>query len=391
MCAVLTQTALNLSRPLVTYRVLALDGDALAVGVVTATFAVLPLLVALPLGRRTDRLPSVSGVLAAGGGLLACGAWLLSTTGSLTTLALSSAVLGLGQLCFMLAGQALVARWSSDAQLDSTFGLFTAAIAVGQLLGPLLGGALLGSASGAALAAATRQAFWVAAVVAACALPAALLVGARTPRAPGHRPTTAAALSPPARTAPRSTVALLRRPGVAAGTYASLAFLATIDVVTAYLPLLAEQRGISPAAVGVLLGLRSAATICSRLLMGRLLERFSRERLIVGSAAGAALALAVVPVPAVGPAGAVLGLIVAGFLLGLGQPLTMTLVARAVPDEVRSSALALRMVGNRVGQVAVPGLAGAVAASAGGAGAWWLSCAVLVSAAGSSARASRAS
>ena len=377
----LTQTALNLSRPLVTYRVLALDGDARAVGVVTAAFAVLPILVALPLGRRTDRLPSVGGVLAVGGGLLAGGAWLLSTTGSLATLALSSAVLGLGQLCFMLAGQAVVARWSSDAQLDSTFGLFTAAIAVGQLLGPVLGGALLGSTAGAALVAATRQAFWVAGAVAACALPAALLVAARTPRAPQRRTPTGAA--------PRSTVALLRRPGVAAGTYASLAFLSTIDVITAYLPLLAEQRGLSPAAVGLLLGLRSAATICSRLLMGRLLERWSRERLIVGSAVGAALALAVVPLPAAGPAGAALGLVVAGFLLGLGQPLTMTLVARAVPDEVRSSALALRMVGNRVGQVAVPALAGGVAASTGGAGAWWLSCAVLGSAAATSARASR--
>lgn len=169
--------------------------------------------------------------------------------------------------------------------------------------------------------------------------------------------------------------------------YASMAILATIDVLTAYLPLLAERRGTSPATVGVLLGLRSAATICSRLLLSRMLQRWTRERLIILSAAGSAVALAVVPVPAVGLVGAALGLVAAGFLLGLGQPLTMTLVARAVPDDVRSSALALRMVANRVGQVAVPSVAGLVAASMGAAGAWWLSCVLLGSAAVVSSRA----
>lgn len=349
----------------------------------TAAFAVLPLLVAMRLGRLTDRLRSVAGLLAAGAVLLAASAWVMSTTGTLLTLALSSAVLGLGQLAFMLAGQAIIARWSSDALLDRAFGLFTAAIAVGQLLGPLLVGALLRTTRGAELAVASRHAFWVAAGVAALAVPFAVLVAVRTPSAPPAADGIAAG-GPPSSS---SSLVLLRHDGVAAGMYASLAFLATIDVLTAYLPLLAERRGISPAAVGVLLGLRSAATICSRLLLSRMLQRWTRERLIVLSAAGSALSLAVVPMPAVGLVGAALGLLAAGFLLGLGQPLTMTLVARAVPDDVRSSALALRMVANRVGQVAVPSAAGLVAGSTGAAGAWWLSCALLGSAAVVSGRA----
>lgn len=150
----------------------------------TAAFAVLPLLVAMPLGRLTDRLRSVAGVLAVGGVLLAAGAWIMSTTSTLLTLALSSAVLGLGQLAFMLAGQAVIARWSSDALLDRAFGLFTAAIAVGQLLGPLLVGALLGTTRGPELAVASRHAFWVAAGVAALAVPFAVVVAARTSPAP---------------------------------------------------------------------------------------------------------------------------------------------------------------------------------------------------------------
>jgi sugar phosphate permease len=46
--------------------------------------------------------------------------------------------------------------------------------------------------------------------------------------------------------------------------------------------------------------------------------------------------------------------VVLGFFLGLGQPLTMTLITTAVPTTSRGAALAIRMLGNKAGQVAVP-------------------------------------
>jgi MFS family permease len=371
--SVLAQTALNLSRPLVTYRVIGLGGDALAVGLVTAGFAVLPLVVALPLGRLTDRLRGLAALLGLGLLLSSGGVRRMSTTESLVALAASSAVLGLGQLVFMFSGQGIIARWSGDELLDRFFGLFTAAVAVGQLVGPLLVGALLGDASGGELTAASRSAFWVAAAIGLLPLPLVVLIGLRTPRAPRR----AAGEREPNET----TAQLLRHRGVGAGMYASLALLSTVDVLTAYLPLIGERRGISPALVGLLLGLRSAATISSRLLLGVMLRWRSREQLIVLSAAGSAVALAVVPIGGIGVGGMAAALVVGGFLLGVGQPLTMSVLALAVPDNARSSVLALRMVANRIGQVAVPGLAGVIAASAGAAGAWWLSCAVLGTAA----------
>jgi MFS family permease len=374
LCGTLTQAALNLSRPLVTYRVIGLGGDALAVGLVTAAFAVLPLVVAVPLGRLTDRLRGLTAVLTAGLLLSSGGAMLMSTTASLPALAASSAVLGLGQLVFMLSAQAMIARWSGDDLLDRGFSWFTAALALGQLIGPLLVSALLGSASGDQLIEASRGAFWVAAGIGLLPLPLAALIALRAPRMPrvhrGEEP-------PPI----ESSRQLMRYRGVGAAMYASLALLSTVDILTAYLPLIGERRGVSPAAVGVLLALRSAAAISSRLLLDVMLRWSSRERLIVLSAAGAAVALAVVPIPGIGLPGMAAALLAGGFLLGVGQPLTMSVLARAVPDNARSSVLALRIVANRVGQVAVPGAAGVLAASAGAAGAWWLSCVVLGTAA----------
>ena len=62
----------------------------------------------------------------------------------------------------------------------------------------------------------------------------------------------------------------------------------------------------------------------------------------------------------------------AGFFLGIGQPLTMSLIVQAVPDDARGTALAIRLFGNRVGQVATPAVAGLVAGAAGIAAAFWL-------------------
>ena len=52
---VLTQAALFLARPVTSYRALALGADARAVGLITAAFALVPLVVAVPLGRASDR------------------------------------------------------------------------------------------------------------------------------------------------------------------------------------------------------------------------------------------------------------------------------------------------------------------------------------------------
>ena len=64
----------------------------------------------------------------------------------------------------------------------------------------------------------------------------------------------------------------------------------------------------------------------------------------------------------------------------------MTTVVQAAPDEARSTALALRLTGNRLGQVAAPAAAGLVAGVAGAAAPFVMLGALLLAAAGSAAR-----
>jgi predicted MFS family arabinose efflux permease len=64
--------------------------------------------------------------------------------------------------------------------------------------------------------------------------------------------------------------------------------------------------------------------------------------------------------------------VVAGAGLGFGQPLSMTIVVKLVPEHARASALAVRLTGNRLGQVAAPAAAGLLAGSAGASSVFWL-------------------
>jgi MFS family permease len=357
---VLTQAALYLARPVTSYRALALGADARAVGLITAVFALVPLVVAVPLGRASDRWRP--GWLLTGGialGALACA--LLGLAETLPGLALASAVLGLGHLALTLAGQSLIARQSDDILHDRDFGLYAAAASSGQLVGPALAGLVL-SAGGRSLEDATTLGFLLAAGLMALAVPTSL--GTDRLGRPGR---------PRDREVgrPLRAAELIGARGVPAGMFASLAILATVDVLTAYLPVLGTERGIPPAVVGALLSLRAATSILSRVLIPWMVQRLGRVRLLAASAAGSALLTAALPLSG---SPAVLGILLAaaGFLLGIGQPLTMSMVVHAVPADTRGTALAIRLTGNRFGQVATPAAAGLVAGAAGVAAPFWL-------------------
>ncbi|MFF5160492.1 MFS transporter [Streptomyces sp. NPDC000348] len=342
------QGAVSMARPAVSYRALALGADERAIGVIAGVYALLPLFAAVPLGRRTDH-GRCAPLLPAGVVLISGGCALSGLAGSLWAMALWSGVMGLGHLCFVIGAQSLVARQSAPHDQDRNFGHFTIGASLGQLVGPVAAGALIGAdmARTSALA-----------LLAAGAGGAVALTSLWRIERPGVlKPRTGQAARVPVR-------GILRARGVPAGILISLAVLSATDILTAYLPVVGEHRGIDPAVVGLLLSLRAAATIACRLVLTPLLRLLGRTVLLTVTCLLAALLCAGVALPL--PVWALaLVLAVLGFCLGVGQPLSMTTVVQAAPAEARSTALALRLTGNRLGQVAAPAAAGLVAGVAG--------------------------
>ncbi|MGC9537883.1 MFS transporter [Streptomyces sp. UG1] len=343
------QGAVSMARPAVSYRALALGADERAIGVIAGVYALLPLFVAVPLGRRTDH-GRCAPLLPVGVVLISGGCALSGLANTLWAMAIWSGVMGLGHLCFVIGAQSLVARQSAPHEQDRNFGHFTIGASLGQLVGPIAAGGLIG---GRDMAGSSALALLVAGAGGAVALTSLWRIESRT-----------TAKSREKRGDRVPVQRILRTRGVPAGIFISLAVLSATDILTAYLPVVGEHRGIAPAVIGLLLSLRAAATIACRLVLTPLLRLLGRTLLLTVTCVLAALLCAGIALPVPVWLLAVM-LAVLGFCLGVGQPLSMTTVVQAAPDGARSTALALRLTGNRLGQVAAPASAGLVAGLAG--------------------------
>ncbi|MET7691223.1 MFS transporter [Streptomyces sp. NPDC005483] len=344
------QGAVSMARPAVSYRALALGADERAIGVIAGVYALLPLFAAVPLGRRTDH-GRCAPLLPVGVVLISGGCALSGIAGSLSTMAVWSGVMGLGHLCFVIGAQSLVARQSAPHEQDRNFGHFTIGASLGQLVGPVAAGAMIG---GSDMAGTSALALLVSGAGAAVAFTSLWRIE--------HRDAAANSRTGQGDRVPVGRI--LRTRGVPGGIFVSLSVLSATDILTAYLPVVGEHRGIAPSVIGLLLSLRAAATIACRLVLTPLLRLLGRALLLTVTCLLAALLCAgiALPVP-VWALAVVLALL--GFCLGVGQPLSMTTVVQAAPHGARSTALALRLTGNRLGQVAAPATAGLVAGVAG--------------------------
>ena len=352
--AVLTQVVTFVLRPTTAYRAVELDVPAAWLGALTASFAVVPLLLAVPSGQATDRFGERR-VMLAGSALLLLSAVVFATgRGGAAGLVLGSVVLGTGHLLSVVGEQAAVADSAGPGRFDTAFGHYTFAASLGQAAGP----ALITLLGGAGSLPDTQPLFLVAAVLAGLLVVCTALV--RTP----------ARARPPGGAPAGSMATLLRLPGLLRALTVSCVVLAAVDITLVYLPALGADRGLAAGAVGLLLTLRALASMVSRFFLGRLVALAGRRRLMVGSVGLSALSMAAVAVPLpLGWTGVLVLLL--GLGLGVGQPLTMSWLAEVAPAGQRGRAMSLRLTGNRLGQVLIPSAVGFLAAGFGAAGVLW--------------------
>lgn len=266
-----------------------------------------------------------------------------------------TALLGAGQLACVVGQQAVVANNAASSRLDSAFGYLTFAASLGQALGPLA----ISLVGGQSVRPDTHSIFLLAAGMGLVLFGTTFLVSSRV--SGGKRSTRSGG-------APRgSAFSLLRVPGVARALATSATVLAVVDLTVVYLPALGAERGLTAATVGLMLTVRAVFSMVSRLGLGRVSRRLGRLKLLVLSLAVSTLALAVAAIPM--PEW--LLFVVMAFLglgLGIGQPLTMSWLSAQAPEGQRGRALALRLAGNRVGQVVLPSAIGVVAVGLGASG-----------------------
>jgi MFS family permease len=350
------QGAVYVVRPMVTYKAVDLGSDALLVGIVGATFALAPLLFAIQIGRWVDK--GNSGKALFFGSLVA-----LVTTISLifveniVLLMLAMPMLGIGHLLVMTGGQTMVGILSDQKDYERNFGKLTFYASLGHAVGPFLGGVV-----------ADRGGLQVD-VDAAFVLASVLFVFAAAVVFPViNLPKETKSKEAQAKTKPGVVFSIK---GFKSAIFVSGSITAVIDVMLVFLPLLGRELGFTATEVGILLAIRAVASMLVRFILGSISKRFGMRWTLNFGSLVTVVALVLIALSSNFWLLALL-MFIAGFATGIGQPVTMAWVSRISPPEIRGLAISIRLTSNRLGQVIIPAVAGALAASGAGTIFWLL-------------------
>jgi len=323
------------SKVVVSLYALDLGAGAAAVGVLAALFAVFPLLLAVQAGRISDRygvrMPIALGGLAMAGGLA-----LPIAVGGLPALFLCPALLGLGHIYFHVSIHNLVGSLGTPAERTKNFSTFALGASIAAFIGP--------SAAGFAIElAGYRAAFAMLAVAATLPSLYVLLHRGLIPRHVRHE----------AQTEAKSAFDLLAIPALRRTLIMSGVALTGIELFSFYLPIYGRAIGLAPSTIGMILSSYALAGFVVRMVMHRLARRFTEVGVLTGSLFVAALAYLAVPslADAAFLAAAAFAL---GLALGSAQPLTIILTYNYAPAGRSGEALGMRIMANKLTQIAVP-------------------------------------
>jgi MFS family permease len=348
----LIQTLTLIIRITTSYRAIELGLPVLWLGIIATGFAIIPVFTALQVGRWIDRGNDARAAwLGSALVFTACiGFW--AWPRSAMHLLGFSVLLGFGHMFCMAGHQMLAVRAGGKRSRETALGYYMVAASIGQGLGPFVVGWL----GGAAALPPTGLLFEIGLLVAAVSVVIAVLIRPAAGKAEHYH---GGNFIPIRR--------LLALRGFTAVMVSSVVTVTALDLLVIYLPALGAERQIDSNHIGLMLTVRSVASLVSRAFYARLIFAIGRNPLTLISMLGSAAGFLLLALPLSLPImyAVLIGL---GVAMGIASTLTLSGVMYLAPPEVCGTALTLRMTGNRIGQIVFPALAGLLAAATGVAG-----------------------
>jgi MFS family permease len=315
------------------------------VGTVVALYAALPMVLALPAGRLTDRLGfkipllfGTSGVFVA---LMLPFLW-----PSLVTLYFTAALLGISFMAFQLATQTLAGAIAEPAERARNFSLISLGFASANFTGPLLAGFMIDHTGHA-------RTFLVLAMPLIPAIVLAALGSRWIPNVHAKSESAGNGMFDLLKIRP------LRNPLIASGIISS-----AWDLYQFFLPIYGRAQGLSATLIGTVLSAFAVAIILVRVVLPFALRRVGEAQLLTYAMFVACAAYCLFPL-----FHTAWTLAAASFLLGVGcgcgQPLSLTLVYNASPPGRAGEAAGMRITVNQLAHFMVPLLFGGLGSIAG--------------------------
>src|SRR5882762_5856980 len=310
------------SKVAVSLYALELGSGSFTVGLLAATFAAFPLLLAVHAGRISDRV-GVRYPILLGTATMACGLALPALAGGLPALFLCPALIGLGHIFFHVSIHNLVGSLGAAEDRTRNFATFALGGSIAAFAGPSLAGFGIEIAG-------YRATFAMLAVI------------ALIPAHARHEEETA-----------RNTLDLLANAALRRTLIMSGVTLTGVELFSFYLPIYGREIRLSPSSIGMILSSYALAGFIVRAFMHRLAKRFTEAGVLSGSLFLAALAYVAVPAVTDG-AFLACAAFALGLALGSAQPLTIILTYNHAPRGRSGEALGMRLMANKVTQIAVP-------------------------------------
>ena len=347
------------SRVAISRYALELGASQFAIGVLMALYAVVPLVMAVYVGRLADRvgprLPMLIGTIGVTVGLL-----LPPIFPGLPTLFVCALVLGSTFHFFFITVQGIAGGIGGSENRSRNFALVGMGFSAAGFIGPFLAGLAIDHIGHLA-------AFRILAVF---PLVPVLLLWLK----PGFLPK---ARKRPAGDAKRSAFDLWGMPSLRKTFIASGIISSAWDLFQFYFPVYGHKVGLSASAIGAVLGVFALATFTIRIVLPALARRYSEAQVLTGGIFVAALAFALFP--AFDSPYALAGV---AFLLGLGvgcgQPMSMSLIYALAPAGRQAEAAGLRVTANNVTHLIIPILFGSLGTAFGYAPVFFANSALLV-------------
>lgn len=346
-CGFVAHTVLLVAVPV---HALSLGLSPLQLGAVLSTPYMLPLMLAIPLGRLVVRHGVQRSMLRSGLGMVLAALTMILLPGVVGLLA-GQVLIGLCHLQMVLAAQALIASLATGKLLERYFGWYTTCLSGGQALGPLLSGWLI-ELRGSAL-----DAFAMVALVAMVSTLSAFgMKGAARQGAP-------VVLADVGTRAQWRLFSDNRQAQVS--ILITLAAMFAISINGGYLPIYLDSLGVTPSRIGMLVSLHALVAMLVRPFTAQLIGLCGGRR----DASAMALGLLALGVLLTGWLDNLWLLALLALLIGIGsglsQPLSMVLLAESVSEPLRSSAFGVRLMANQGVRVVAPMLFGGLLALGG--------------------------
>ena len=335
------QIVINLTRPIITLYANDLGATTFEIGILTAMYAFVPLIIAIQAGKITDRignrLPVIFGLVG-----LMLGMLIPYLFPAMWALYVSQLIVGAASIFIAVSLQNVMGNASTDDLRVRNFSMFGLTVAFGALIGPLAGGYIAEHFSYSA-------AFIVSVGICLLSLFFAFLIPITWKKQKKKNIDI------------QSSIQLIKNPLVKKALLSSALVLYSRDIFVAYFPLYGKEEGLSTSTIGIILSLQGLSMMVVRFILPRLIKKTNKELVLNSSIIIAGMSFLFFPFASHLFFFCLLSCLM-GFGLGCGQPISLTTTYNASPKSRTGEVLGIRLMVNRFSQLIAPlffGLIGA--------------------------------